>query len=108
MFGMEKRAAIVLGVLVLAMLLALGMAVRSCTTSRTSSAAVKAQQVNDTAKDQAAVERRSDDARIAADQQERNDAIDAAPAGATGPATRALNCERWMRAHPGADRPAGC
>jgi hypothetical protein len=79
-----------------------------CSRQRASTSVVKATERNDAAKDQAALERRADDAAISNQQQERTDAIDAAPKGQTGPATRALNCQRWMQQHPGATKPAGC
>jgi hypothetical protein len=79
-----------------------------CSHQRSSTAVTKAVQRNDAAKDQAAIERRTDDATISNQQQEQNNVIDAAPRGETGPATRALNCDRWMRQHPGQARPTGC
>lgn len=79
-----------------------------CSNDRGSKSVVKATQTNDAAKDQASIERRADDAAISNQQQEQTDVIKAAPKGETGPATRALNCQRWMRAHPGEAKPAGC
>lgn len=81
---------------------------RSCINARAGAASVKSLQRNDAAKDQAAIERRSDDLAISQAEKERQDAIRSAPAGETGLATRALNCQRWMQQHPGATRPAGC
>ncbi|WP_414902449.1 hypothetical protein ACMT1E_04265 [Sphingomonas flavalba] len=61
------------------------------------------------AKEQAAIERRADDAAVAARTKGLQDAIDAAPDGAPGPATVALGCERLRRqgAAP-ADLPSAC
>lgn len=93
---------------ILALLAVTAAVTRSCTVAHVAAGGTKALQRNDAAKDQAAIERRADDQAITNAQQERQDAIHNAPAGETGPATRALNCQRWMHQHPGAARPAGC
>lgn len=93
---------------ILALLAVTAAVTRSCTVAHVAAGGAKALQRNDAAKDQAAVERRADDQVITHAQQERQNAIDHAPAGETGPATRALNCRRWMQQHPGASWPAGC
>lgn len=49
------------------------------------------------AKEQAAVERRSDDERISQSEKELHDVIANAPAGTPGPANIALACERLRR-----------
>ncbi|MDT8758242.1 hypothetical protein MZO42_05990 [Sphingomonas psychrotolerans] len=84
------------------------VAIRSCSREQAARNVIKAVERNDAAKDQAAIERRADDAAIANQQEEQAHAIETAPIGETGPATRALNCQRWMQQNPGAPRPAGC
>ncbi|QDZ07440.1 hypothetical protein FPZ24_08075 [Sphingomonas panacisoli] len=79
-----------------------------CSRNQAGKSVVKASATNDAAKDAAADQRRTDDATILSNQQDRTDAINAAPKGETGPASRALNCQRWMRAHPGKAKPAAC
>lgn len=72
-------------------------------------AAAKALEVNDAAKDKAAIERAHDTAIISNQQDERNVAISAAPPSSTGAASRALGCVRWKQQHPSATHfPAGC
>lgn len=77
-----------------------------CSRPAPTKSVVKAEQRNDKAKDQASIERRADDATISNSQQERTDAINAAPKGETGPASRALACRRWVQQHSGKTNPA--
>jgi hypothetical protein len=88
--------------------LALFLLAWTCSRPSPPKTVVKATERNDAAKDQASIERRADDAAISNQQQEQTDVIKAAPKGETGPATRALNCDRWMRTHPGQAKPPGC
>ena len=106
MIPVPSRTAIIAAI-VLALVL-IGALLARCSDTRPSTAVIKATERNDAAKDQAAIERRADDATISNQQQDRTNAIDNAPAGQTGPATRALNCARWMQQHPAEARPAGC
>lgn len=69
---------------------------------------IAAQQQNEDINGNEAVAREIDVQDIAAQQKERDDAIAMAPAGATGAATRAANCVRWSRQHPGSPTPAVC
>jgi len=108
MFGLDKTTTRIVAILAACALLALIFAVASCHHASTTTSVVKATGRNDAAKDQASIERGNDTAAILNNQQERTDAIKSAPKGETGPATRALNCARWMRANPGKAKPAGC
>lgn len=104
---LSTGAKIVAGAVLIA-LICIILALSTCSNRSTTKAVVKAEEKNDAAKDQASIERRADDAAISNQQQEQTDVIKAAPKGETGPATRALNCQRWVRAHPGKAKPAGC
>lgn len=82
---------------------------RSIIAKHDAAANAKAAARNDAAKDAASTERRADDQRISEAQKGYDDAISKAPAGAPGPATVALGCERLRRQGTrAADLPAAC
>lgn len=82
---------------------------RSIIAKHDAAISAKAAARNDAAKDAASTERRADDQRISEAQKGYDDAISKAPAGAPGPATVALGCERLRRQGArAADLPAAC